>query len=394
MDDLFSLDDILTPEQMEIRRAVQKICADFPDAYWLKKDDEHSYPHEFANAMAKAGFLGICYPPAYGGSGLGITEAAIVAQTVAEGGGANTGMTSIIHAIFGLHPVVKHGTEEQKRRWLPAMMSRQDRSCFGVTEPNAGLDTTRISTFAERRGDTYYVRGQKIWTSGAQQATKIMLLARTKKIEATKRPIDGLSIFFTDLDRRHVEIREIPKMGRHGSDSNQVFFNDLPVPKEDLIGEEGKGFHYLLDGLNPERILNAAGLIGTGIAALRRATRYAKERIVFDRPIGKNQAIQHPLANNWCELQAALLMNFKAAQLYDAGKSCGHLCNAAKHLAAEACYRTCEQAVLTHGGMGYAKEFHVERYLREAWVMRIGPVTSHMILNYIGERVLGLPKSY
>jgi len=394
MDELFTLEDILTPDQMDIRRSVQKICAEYPDAYWLEKDEKHSYPHEFADAIARAGYLGIAYPPEYGGAGLGITEAAVLTQTVAEGGGANSAVVSIIHPIFGLHPVVKHGTEDQKRRWLPAMISRKDRSCFGVTEPDAGLDTTRLKTFAEKRGDKYYVRGQKIWTSGAQQSTKIMLLARTKPIGETKRPMDGLSLFFTDLDRKHVEIREIAKMGRHASDSNQVFFNDLPVPQEDLIGEEGKGFHYILDGLNPERILITAGLIGTGIAALRRAVQYAKERVVFDRPIGKNQAIQHPLADSWCQLEAAMLMNFKAAELYDKGLPCAHLCNAAKHLAAEAAFKACERAVMSHGGMGYAKEFHVERYYREVWVMRIGPVTSQLILSYIGEKVLGLPKSY
>jgi acyl-CoA dehydrogenase len=296
--------------------------------------------------------------------------------------------------LFGPHPIVVHGTEEQKARMLPPLIAGRDRTCFGVTEPNAGLNTSKIETRAERTNDGWVAHGRKIWTSTAQTANKILLLARTAPAEQCKRPIDGLSLFYTDLDRNYVEVREIDKMGRMAVDTNTVFIDGLPIPKDDLIGEEGQGFRYLLHGLNPERVLVGAEAVGIGMVALERAVEYAKERIVFDRPIGQNQAIQHPLARCWAELQAANLMCFKAAALYDAGKPCGAEANAAKYLAAEAGFRACETAVLTHGGMGYAKEFDVERYLREVIIARIAPVSREMILNYLAERVLGLPRSY
>jgi acyl-CoA dehydrogenase len=294
--------------------------------------------------------------------------------------------------IFGLNPVVVFGTEQQKSRWLPGLIRGEQKACFAVTEPNAGLNTAKIATTARRDGERYILHGQKIWISTAQVADKMLVLARTAA--AGDRPTDGLSLFYTDLDRRFVEAREIEKMGRKAVDSNLLFIDELPVAADDRVGEEGKGFDCILHGLNPERILIAAEAIGLGRAALRRSVAYAKERVVFDRPIGQNQAIQHPLARCWMELEAANLMVYNAASLYDRGKPCGAESNAAKYLAAEACFRACEQAMLTHGGMGYAKEYHIERYLREAMIPRLAPVSPQLILCFIAEKVLGLPKSY
>jgi acyl-CoA dehydrogenase len=296
--------------------------------------------------------------------------------------------------IFGPNVIVVFGTDEQKSRMLPPLIKGQTRACFGVTEPDTGLDTTRLKTMARLNGDHYLVSGRKVWTSTAKVADKILLIARTKSIEECDRASDGLSIFYTDLDRNAVEIREIEKMGRKAVDSNELFIDGLTVPVADRIGEEGMGFHYLLHGLNPERILIAAEAIGIGRAALARASQYAKDRIVFNRPIGQNQAIQHPLAESWCELEAANLMCFKAAALYDAGAPCGAEANAAKFLAARAGFTACERSILTHGGYGYAKEFHVERFMREQWINRIAPVTEQLMLCYIAEHALGLPKSY
>ncbi len=387
------LDFSLTPEQEQIRDAIGKICARFPDEYWLARDREGGFPEDFHRALADAGWLGIAMPPEHGGAGLGITEAALMMQAVSESGAGLSGASAVHMNIFGLHPVVVTGTEEQKRRWLPPLIAGQDRACFAVTEPDAGLNTLKLKTRAVRDGDHYVVSGQKIWISTAQVATKVLLLARTTPIEEA-RGTRGLSLFYTDLDRRFVEVREIEKMGRKSVDSNQVFFDGLRVPAADLVGEAGRGFEYILHGMNPERILIAAEAVGLGRAALRRAAKYAGERIVFDRPIGRNQGIQHPLARCWMELEAANLMVLKAASLYDAGKPCGAEANAAKYLGAEAGFRACEQAILTHGGMGYAKEYHVERYLREAWIPRLAPVSPQLILCFIAEKVLGLPKSY
>jgi acyl-CoA dehydrogenase len=324
-------------------------------------------------------------PEAYGGSGLGITEAAVMMQAIAESGAGFSGASAVHMNIFGLNPVVIFGDQAQKERWLPPLIAGKERACFAVTEPNTGLNTKQIKVKAEKRGKHYVVSGQKVWISTAQVAEKVLLLAKAEK---------GLTLFYTDLDRKHVEVREIDKMGRHAVDSNQVFFDHLPVPEADRIGEEGKGFEYILHGMNPERILIAAELVGLGRCAVARAAKYAKERIVFDRPIGQNQAIQHPLAANWMALEAANLMAFKAASLYDAGKPCGAEANAAKYLAGEACFDACQQAVMTFGGFGYAREYHVERYLRESFVGRIAPVSRELILCFIAERVLGLPKSY
>jgi acyl-CoA dehydrogenase len=296
--------------------------------------------------------------------------------------------------IFGLNPVVVFGSDEQKQRMLPLLVAGQDKACFAVTEPDAGLDTLKLKTRAVREGDRYLLSGQKIWISTAQVASKMLILARTTPLDQVARRTEGLSLFYTDLDRRHIDVREIPKMGRSAVDSNELFIDKLPVPASDRIGEEGRGFEYILHGMNPERILIAAEAIGLGRAALRKASAYAKERIVFDRPIGQNQAIQHPLAACWMELEAANLMAFKAASLYDAGKPCGIEANSAKYLAGEAAFKACETALMTHGGMGYAKEFHVERYLREALITRLAPVSPQMILCFIAEKALGLPKSY
>ena len=383
-----------TPEQQQIRESVSRLCAEFGDQYWLERDADGHFPEAFCRAIADQGYMGIAMPTEYGGAGLGITEAAILMQTISQSGAGNGGVSSVSLGIFGLNPVVRYGTDEQKARMLPPIIRRDDIACFSVTEPNTGLDTTRLKTSAVRKGDRYVVNGQKIWTSTAQVANKILLIARTADESETTRPIDGLSLFYTDLDRSKVEIRRIEKMGRKCVDSNQLFIDGLEIPVEDRIGEEGKGFRYLLHGINPERILIAAGLVGLGRAALHKATEYAKERVVFDRPIGMNQAIQHPLAESWAELEAANLMAFRAAQLYDRGEDCGAMANAAKYLAGEAAFKACNNAVLTHGGMGYAKEYHVERYLREALIHRIAPITPHLILCYIAERVLGLPKSY
>ena len=388
------MDFSYSEDQKAIRAAIDTICADFGDDYWLKKDREGGFPHDFHAALAKAGWLGIAMPTEVGGAGLGITEAALMMQAVAESGGGIAAASSVHMNIFGLHPVVVYGTPEQQKRWLPPLIAGEEKACFGVTEPNSGLNTLRLKTMAVRDGDHYVINGQKIWISTAQVAHRILLLVRTTPIEEVKGPRDGLSLFYTKLDRNAIEVREIEKLGRKAVDSNQLFIDNLRVPVEDRIGEEGKGFDYILHGLNPERILLAAEAIGLGRVALKRAAQYAKERIVFDRPIGQNQGIQHPLAERWMELEAANLMMLKAAWLYDNGQPCGAEANSAKYLGAEAGFRACETAVLTHGGMGYAKEFHVERYFREAMLPRIAPVSPQLIFCFIAEKVLGLPKSY
>ncbi|MBL22664.1 MAG: acyl-CoA dehydrogenase [Rhodospirillaceae bacterium] len=383
----------LTQEQEAIKESVSKLCTNFGDDYWLSHDNSGDFPMEFYRAMADAGWLGIAMPEEFGGAGLGVTEAALMMNEVAYAGAMSA--ASAIHInIFGPHAMVVHGTDEQKARWLPGLIKGEWISCFGVTEPDVGLDTTRIVTRAEPDGNGYVIHGRKIWTSTAQDASKILLIARTTPIEKCDRPIDGVSLFYTDLDRDFCEVREIPKMGRKAVDSNTVFIDGLKVPAEDRIGEEGKGFRYLLDSLNPERVLIASEGIGIGRSAIDRAARYAGERIVFGRPIGQNQAIQHPLAESWCELEAAWLTTLQAAWRYDSKLDCGAQANSAKYLAGEAGFRACERAVMSHGGMGYAKEYHVERLLREILICRIAPVTPHLILSHIAERVLGLPKSY
>jgi len=383
-----------TDDQQAIRSAVQEVCEPFDDEYWLKKDREGGFPEDFYAAMAGAGWLGIAMPQEYGGAGLGIADAAHMMETVTATGAGLSGASAIHMNVFGLHPVVVHGSDEQKRRWLPPIIDGKNKACFGVTEPNTGLNTLRLKTMAVRKGDRYVVNGQKVWISTAQVAHKILLLARTTPIEEVTTPSRGLSLFYTDLDRSKVHVREIEKLGRKAVDSNELFIDGLEIPLEDRIGEEGRGFEYILHGLNPERVLLAAEATGLGRAALRRAAAYAGERIVFDRPIGKNQGVQHPLAERWVDLEAGTLLYQRAAWLYDQGRSCGAEANAAKYFCAEAGFRACETAVLTHGGFGYAKEYHVERYLRESMLPRIAPISPQLILSFIAEKVLNLPKSY
>jgi acyl-CoA dehydrogenase len=388
------MDFHITDEEQAIQDAVSQACAAFPEDYWLERDRDGAFPDDFYAAMAAGGWLGIAIPEAYGGSGLGVTQAATMMRTIAATGAGMAGCTAIHVNIFGLMPLVVYGSEQQKLRHLPRVVDGSVRTCFGVTEPNTGLDTTSLKTRAVRQGDRYIVHGQKVWISTAQKADKILLLARTTPIEERRNRSHGLSLFYTDLDRSAVRVSRIDKMGRKAVDSNELFIDGLEVPVEDRIGEEGEGFKYLLHGLNPERVLLAAEAIGLGQVALRKAAAYARERVVFGRQIGQNQAIQHPLAQNWIELEAADLMMRKAAWLYDNGHECGAEANAAKYLAAEAGYHACERAILTHGGMGYAREYHVERYLREVMIPRIAPVSREMILSYIAERVLGQKKSY
>jgi acyl-CoA dehydrogenase len=384
----------LSEEQLAIQEAVAKVCSQFDDEYWSEKDTKSEFPHEFHRAMAEGGWLGITMPEELGGSGLGVTEAAVMMNTVGKSGGAAAAMSTLQINLFAPHPIVVLGTPEQKQRMLVPLIDGSEKTCFGVTEPNAGLNTTRITTFAKKVDGGYLVNGSKIWTSTGQQADNILLLARTTPLEECKKPTDGMSIFFTKMDRTKIDVKRIPKMGRAAVDSNAIFIEDLFIPEEDRIGEEGKGFYYILHSLNPERIIVAAGAIGIAEDALRRAAQYAKERVVFDRPIGMNQGIQHPLAENWCQIEAARMMMLKAATLYDTGQPCGSYANAAKLLGGRAAFDSATQAVLTHGGMGYAKEYQVERLLREATLQRLAPIGEQLILCFIAEKELGLPKSY
>ena len=388
------MDFEFTEEQESIRTAVQRICDEFDADYWLERDTDGQFPEAFVRAITEAGWLGIAMPEEYGGSGLGILETSILAHTIARSGAGMSGASAIHLNLFGPNPIVVFGTDEQKQRNLPPLMEGRERACFGVTEPDAGLNTTRLATRAQRDGDSYVINGRKMWTTTAQTATKILLIARTTPLEECAKPTDGLTLFYTELDRDRIEVRLIEKMGRKAVDSNALFIDDLVVPVSDRIGEEGQGWECLLHGLNPERILIASEAVGLGQVALERASTYARERVVFDRQIGMNQAIQHPLAENWMELEAAHLMVLKAATLYDAGRSCGAEANAAKYLAAEAGLRACQRAVLVHGGMGYAREFHVERYLREIQIPVIAPISQELIKSFIAERVLGQAKSY
>jgi acyl-CoA dehydrogenase len=388
------MDFSISEDHRAIREGVSAVVRRFDDEYWLARDEDGKFPHEFHRAMAQAGWLGITMPTEYGGSGLGVTEAAIMMHEVASHGGGMAAASTVHINLFGPHPIVVFGTPEQRQRWLPNLVQGKDQCCFGFTEPDAGLNTTAIKTFAQKVEGGYVVKGQKVWTSTAQVANKIMLLTRTTKLEDCKRPTDGLTIFYTDLDRSKIDVHRIPKMGRKAVDSNAIFIDDLFIPESDRVGEEGKGFSYILHSLNPERLLIGAEAIGMGQDALRRAAKYARERVVFDRPIGQNQGIQHPLAERWMALEAAWAMVMKGAWAYDAHQPCGAEANAAKFLGARAGYDSCLQAVLTHGGFGYAKEYHVERLLREVTITRIAPVTEQLILSFIAEKVLDLPKSY
>ena len=388
------MDFRLTDDQEALRDAIAAICKRFGDDYWLARDRDGGFPDDFYAAFADNGWLGICIPEEYGGSGLGVTEAAIMMRAIAESGAGMSGASCLHINIFGLNPVVVHGTEEQKRRMLPPMVQGREKACFAVTEPNTGLNTTQLKTRAVKKGDRYIVDGQKVWISTAQVADRMLLLARTTPLEQVDKPTHGLSLFYTAFDRSRIDVRVIDKMGRKAVDSNELFIEGLEIAEEDRIGEEGRGFEYILHGMNPERVLIASEAVGLGSLALSRATAYAKERVVFNRPIGQNQAIQHPLARNWMELEAAWMMILRAAWEYDSGQPCGASANAAKYLAGEAGFNACQQAVMTHGGFGYAKEFHVERYLREVMIPRIAPISPQLVLCFIAEKVLGLPKSY
>ena len=384
----------MTEDQLAIKDAVEKTASQFGEDYWAKTDETGDWPEEFCDAMAAGGWLGVAFPEEYGGAGLGLTEAAIVMQAVTRSGAGFSGASAIHLNIFGPKPLEKFGTTEQKQENLPRIISGEEKMCFAVTEPNSGLDTSSLETKAERTNSGYTINGRKIWTTGAQRADKILIIARTTPKDKASKPYLGLSLFYTDFNRDKIDAKPIPNMGRKAVESNMLYIDGLEVPKEHLIGEEGQGFKYLIQGLNPERVLFAVESIGLGFAALERATTYAKERVVFGRPIGQNQGIQHPLAMRWAELKAAELLAYKAAGLYDQGVDCGAEANAAKLLGTEAGFKACETSVLSHGGMGYAKEYHVERYMREAMLARIAPVSREMILNFISERVLGLPKSY
>jgi acyl-CoA dehydrogenase len=384
----------LSEQQESIREAIERICAQFDDQYWFDRDHDGRFPEELYRALADDGWLGMCISEEYGGAGLGVTEAAIMMQAIAQSGGGMSAASAVHINLFGLNPVAVFGNEEQRRRMLPPVARGEAKSCFAVTEPNTGLNTTQLKLRAVKKGDLYVVNGQKVWISTAKVADNILLLARTKPLEEVNKPTLGLSLFYTPFDRSRITVHEIEKMGRKCVDSNELFFEDFEIPAENLIGEEGRGFEYILHGMNPERVLIAAEAVGLGRVALQRATAYAKDRNVFNRPIGMNQGIQHPLAQNWMELEAANLMVMRAAWEYDSGKDCGASANAAKFLAGEAGFNACQQAVMTHGGFGYAKQYHVERYLRESLIPRIAPISPQLVLCYIAERVLGLPKSY
>ncbi len=383
-----------TEEHALIRDAIQRVCADFPDDYWSKLDMEHRFPWAFYKAMAEAGWIGIAIPEAYGGSGRGISEASIVLEEVAASGAAMNGASAIHLSIFGMHPVVRHGSEEMKQTYLPRVAKGDLHVAFGVTEPDAGTDTTSIKTSAKRVGDHYIVRGRKVWTTKALDSERVLLLVRTTPLEKSARRTDGMTLLLAELQRPEVKISPIDKLGRNAVATCEVVYDDLPVHVTDRVGEEGKGFRYLLDGLNAERILVASEAIGIGRAALRRAVAYANERVVFGRPIGQNQGVAFPLAEARTRLDAAELMVRKAAWKLDAGEPCGAEANMAKWLAADAAFQAADQAVQTHGGFGYAREYHVERYWREARLMRIAPISQEMIMNYVSEHVLELPKSY
>jgi len=384
----------LTEEQREIRKGVAELAAKFGDEYWMEKDASHEFPREFYDAFAAGGWLGVTIPEEYGGSGRGITEASLVLEEVAASGAGMNGASSIHLSVFGMQPVVVHGSEELKKETLPRIVDGSLHICFGVTEPGAGLDTTRITTFAKRDGSDYVVNGRKVWISKAQESEKVLLLTRTAKLEDSAKRTDGLTLFLTDLDPGHVEIRPIKKMGRNAITSNELFIDDLRVPEDHRVGLEGEGFRYILDGFNPERMLVAAEALGIGRAALRRAVRYGNEREVFGRPIGMNQGVQFPLADSLARLDAAELVLRKATWLYDAGLPCAREANMAKYLCADAGFQAADRALQTHGGMGYAEEYHVSRYFREARLTRLAPLSQEMVLNHLGEHVLGLPRSY
>jgi len=391
-------------EQLAVRDAITKICSNFTDDYWMEHDQNEEYPHELHAALAKDGWIGIALAEELGGGGLGISEATMMMQTISESGAGMGGCQSLHANVYATQPVAKFATDEQKKRLLPKLISGEVRTCFGVTEPNTGLETLKLKTRADKDRDGYLVSGQKIWISSAQVATKMILLARTTPLEEVKKASEGLSLFFIDFDKSQpgLELRKIRKMGGRAVDANEVFFDNYRIPADTLIGEEGQGFKIVLHGLNAERCLLAGEALGLGYAALKKATQYARDRVVFGRPIGMNQGIQHPLADAYMNLEGAKLATYHATRLYDRSftdssitrEAIGIAANTAKYLAAEAAFKACERSVLSMGGMGYAAEYHVERYMRECFVPRIAPVSREMIMNFIAEKALGLPRSY
>ena len=398
-----------TESQLTVRDAILKITAQFDNTYWQQHDQTETDPHELHAALARDGWLGIALPEAYGGAGLGISEATMMLQTISQSGAGMAGAQSIHANVYATQPLAKFGNKEQIEQTIPGIISGEYRTCFGVTEPNTGLDTLKLKTFARREGDKYFVSGQKIWITCAQVATKMILLARTTPLEEVKKPSEGLSMFCIDLPEEAkrtegsgLELKKIKKMGGRAVDANEVFFDNYEIPADSLVGVEGQGFKAILHGMNAERCLLAGEALGLGYVALEKAAAYAKERVVFGRPIGKNQAIAHPLADAYMNLEAAKLVTYHAARLYDQSgedssisqNTVGAMANSAKYLAAEAAFKACERAVMSHGGMGYAAEYDVERWLRECFVPRLAPVSKEMILNYVSERVLGLPRSY
>lgn len=388
------MDFALDEELQAIRDESARIASRFDDDYWSRRDEQHEFPWDFYNAFAEQGWLGILVPEQYGGAGLGTLHAGMLLGAAAHSAGAQNAASTLHISIFGMAPVIHHGSDELKQRTLPPTASGELHVSFGVTEDDAGTDTSRIRTFARRDGDRFLVSGKKVWNTKAQQAQKILLLARTTPREECARPLQGMTLFLADLDRNYCEIREIPKLGRNAVNSNEVYIEDLPVSVNDVVGEVGRGFYHLLDGLNPERIVIAAEAVGIGRRAIEVATRYARDRIVFDRPIGQNQAIAHPLAESLSELEAADLLWQKAAWAYDSGQPAGALANMAKLRCSEAAFTACDRALQVFGGFGYAREFHVERYWREARLARIAPISNEMVRNFLSEHVLELPRSY
>ena len=393
-----------TEEQLTVKEAISKICDKFPDEYWREHDISGTDPHELHAALAADGWLGIALPEQHGGAGLGISEATMMLQTIAQSGAGFAGAQSIHANVYATQPLAKFGNKEQLETTLPNIISGKWRTCFGVTEPNTGLDTLRLRTTATKKGDYYSISGQKIWITCAQVARKMILLARTTPLEEVKKPSEGLSMFCIDIDKSNpgLELKKIQKMGGRAVDANEVFFDNYEIPANTLIGEEGQGFKIIMHGMNAERCLIAGEAIGIGYAALAKAAAYARDRVVFGRPIGKNQAIAHPLADSFMNLEAAKLATYHAARMYDNSwkdssitqAAVGVAANSAKYVAAEAAFKACERAVMSHGGMGYAMEYDVERYMREIFVPRIAPISREMIKNFISEKVLDLPRSY
>ncbi|WP_225735688.1 acyl-CoA dehydrogenase family protein [Gulosibacter chungangensis] len=388
------MNELSTEDENEIRHAVRAICQDFPDEYWADADENHKFPWDFYKAMAEAGWLGITTPEEYGGGGAGVQAASIFMEEVAGNGGGLNAATTVQVALFGLEPVLKHGTEEQRQRFLPAAIAGELQVCFAVTEPDAGTETTSITTTARKVEGGYIVNGRKVFISRALEADRMLLITRTAPKSASPKVTDGMTLFFAKMDPEHVKINPIPKLGRNAIATNELVIDDLFIPDEDVVGEEGKGFKYLLSGLNAERIIVASLCLGIGRASLRKAVEYAKQREVFGRPIGMNQGVQFPLADSLAKLDAVELLIRKAAILYDNGQPCAKEANEAKYLASEWAFEAADRAMQFHGGYGYTKEYHVERYWREVRVERIAPISNELVLAFLGEKVLGLPRSY